>query len=219
MAMTSSSSSIIPILSEQIKPPKPLSMVLTRSSSTSSISKGSPQEKHEVFISFRGMATRKSFTSHLYAALTRLDIKSYIDKDLERGNEISSSLLQAIEDAKLSIVVFSENYAESRWCLDELAKIVECRRNGQIIVPIFYGIDPSSVRDQRGRHEEAFAKHEQRYSDDKEKTQRWRHALTEAANHSGWDYSNHSLHRYNKSIYVSKDHFNHKCFDQISFWF
>ncbi|XP_058755664.1 disease resistance protein RPV1-like [Vicia villosa] len=142
----------------------------------------SPQQIHDVFLSFRGEDTRNNFTSHLYAALTRHKIRTYIDKEIERGDEISPSLV----NAKLSIIVFSENYASSRWCLEELVKILECKKNGgQIIVPIFYHIHPAHVRNQRGSYGVALAEHEKRL--DVEKVQTWRLALTEAANVSGWD--------------------------------
>lgn len=159
------------------------------SSSSSSNSTNIPPEKHEVFISFRSEDTRKTFTSHLNAALKRLDIRTYIDdNDLERGDEISTTLLGAIEEAKLSVIVFSKNYVDSKWCLDELIKILECRKTkGQIVVPVFYDIDPSDVRNQRGSYAEAFAKHERSFSQEMMKVQEWRNGLVEAANYSGWD--------------------------------
>lgn len=49
------------------------------------------------------------------------------DAELERGEEISPRLLGAIESSRSSVVVFSENYANSTWCLDEL---VECLKKG-----------------------------------------------------------------------------------------
>ncbi|TKY58785.1 TMV resistance protein N [Spatholobus suberectus] len=147
-----------------------------------------PQQVHDVFLSFRGEDTRYTFTSHLYAALSRLQVKTYIDNELERGDEISPSLLKAIDDAKASIIVFSDNYASSRWCLDELVKILECKRkNGQIIVPIFYHINPTQVRHQTGSYAHAFEMHEKRFVDNMNKVQTWRLALAEVANISGWD--------------------------------
>ena len=123
-------------------------------------SNATPQ-MHEVFISFTSEDTRRTFTSHLNAAFKRLDIRTYVDNNLERGNEISSTLLRAIEEAKLSVIVFSENYAASKWCLDELVKILDCgRTKGQIIVPVFYDIDPSHVWNKRESYAEAFAEHE-----------------------------------------------------------
>jgi dTDP-4-dehydrorhamnose 3,5-epimerase-like enzyme len=55
------------------------------------------------------------------------------------------------------------------------------------VFPIFYGIDPSDVRNQRGSFAEAFRKHEGKFTENKEKVQRWRDALREVANLSGWD--------------------------------
>lgn len=83
---------------------------------------------HEVFISFRGEDTRRTFTSHLNSALRRLSIRTYIDDNLERGDEIPEALIKAIEEAKLSVIVFSKNFANSRWCLDEVVKILECKK-------------------------------------------------------------------------------------------
>jgi len=43
------------------------------------------------------------------------------------------------------------------------------------------------VRYQKGNYAEAFSKHEQRFQQDSEMVQRWREALTQVANLSGWD--------------------------------
>jgi hypothetical protein len=53
------------------------------------------------------------------------NILTFIDNDLRRGEEISPSLVKAIEDSMLSVIIFSQNYASSKWCLDELLKILE----------------------------------------------------------------------------------------------
>ncbi|KAI5442753.1 disease resistance protein RPV1 [Lathyrus oleraceus] len=113
---------------------------------------------HEVFLSFRGEDTRASFTSHLHASLQNAGINVFKDDhSLQRGEDISTSLLRAIEGSQISVIVFSVNYAGSRWCLKELVKIMECRRTmGQIVLPVFYGVDPSEVRRQTGEFGIAF---------------------------------------------------------------
>ncbi|XP_042519114.1 disease resistance protein Roq1-like [Macadamia integrifolia] len=43
-----------------------------------------------------------------------------------------------------SLQDFSKGYANSKWCLRELAQMLYCRRHyGQIILPIFFDVDPS----------------------------------------------------------------------------
>ena len=148
-------------------------------------------KKFDVFLSFRGEDTRFGFISHLYDALRLRGIHTFIDDKLQKGEEISTKLLKNIENSMMSIIVFSENYASSTWCLDELAKIVECKKNDQLVRPIFYKVDPSKIRNQNGKFGEALAKHERKLKDSK-KVERWRKALHETANISGW----HCKHRY-----------------------
>ncbi|XP_070663487.1 uncharacterized protein [Malus domestica] len=145
-----------------------------------------PSWTYDVFLSFRGEDTRYNFTDHLYRALDRHGINTFIDLELRRGEEISPSLLEAIEKSRISVIIFSENYASSRWCLDELVHILECRKSkGQMTRPIFYKVDPSDVRHQRNSYGTAFADHNHKFENDLEKVQRWRTALTEAANLKG----------------------------------
>ncbi|KAG5514367.1 hypothetical protein RHGRI_035693 [Rhododendron griersonianum] len=146
--------------------------------------------KYDVFLSFSGVDTRKNFTSHLSAALKRHGFHTFIDdKELKRGEYIDYELLKAIELSRISLVVLSKNYAASRWCLDELVKIMECRKKlQQIVFPIFYNVDPSDVRAQKGSLAEAFAKHAERFNEGPgSKVEKWREALTEVANLPGWD--------------------------------
>ena len=156
-------------------------------SSSSSSSFTHQLKNFDVFLNFRGEDTRLGFTGHLYNALCQHGINTFLDDNFQRGEEISAGLFKIIESSRISIIVFSENYASSTWCLDELAKIVECKKNGQLVRPVFYNIDPSEIRNQKGKFGEALSKHEEKIKDNK-KVQRWREALHEAANVSGWHY-------------------------------
>ncbi|XP_034701341.1 disease resistance protein RPV1-like isoform X2 [Vitis riparia] len=155
-----------------------------RASSSSSTLSSPRKITYDVFLSFRGEDTRYNFTDHLYSALGRRGIRTFRDDRLRRGEAIAPELLKAIEESRSSVIVFSENYARSRWCLDELVKIMECQKDmGCAVFPIFYHVDPSHVRKQEGSFGEAFAGNEENWKD---KKPRWRTALTEAANLSGW---------------------------------
>ncbi|XP_050373497.1 disease resistance protein RPV1-like [Argentina anserina] len=168
----------------------PAAQAAASSSSTSLPPLSTDQPNHytyEVFLSFRGEDTRYGFTDHLHSALYEKGIKTFIDDELRRGEEISSALVKAIEESRVSVVVFSQNYASSRWCLDELVKILECRKSkGQEVRSVFYKVDPSDVRYQRGAFGKAFAKLDQHKH--KDSMEKWKAALTEAADLSGWPY-------------------------------
>ncbi|XP_049372094.1 TMV resistance protein N-like [Solanum verrucosum] len=148
--------------------------------------------KYDVFLSFRGLDTRNNFTSHLHKALENRGISTFLDDEsLESGGPIWIELVKAMEESQVAVIIFSKNYATSRWCLDELVKIMECKEEKkQLVIPVFYDVDPSHVRYQSESFAEAFAKHESRYKDDVEgmkKVEGWRSALTAAANIKGRD--------------------------------
>ncbi|XP_059455283.1 disease resistance protein RPV1-like [Corylus avellana] len=171
------------------------------SSSSSSSSSVTRQWAYDVFLSFRGEDTRNNFTAHLYAALDQKGINTYIDNDLERGENISPALLKAIDESRISVIVLSQKYASSSWCLDELATILECKkRKGQIVLPVFYKVDPSEVRHQKNNFGEAFARHEERFKDDQTKVQRWKTALTQVTNLSGCHLGNRNEHDFIQEI-------------------
>jgi deoxyribodipyrimidine photolyase len=156
------------------------------SSSFSSVSRWT----YDVFLSFRGEDTRKTFTAHLYSALRRNGINTFMDDKLRSGEEITPALLEAIQESEISIIVLSQNYASSRWCLDELLEILECRKTRkQQVLPLFYNVDPSEVRNQTNSIGKAFTQLEKRFKDEM-KVKGWKTALTEVANLSGMHLGN-----------------------------
>ncbi|KAL4570072.1 hypothetical protein LXL04_025723 [Taraxacum kok-saghyz] len=156
------------------------------SSSLSAPAFSSTSWKYHVFLSFRGDDTRNTFADHLYSALEQRGIFTYKDDEtLPRGESVHPSLMKAIEESQIAVIIFSENYGDSSWCLDELAHIMKCRdTRGQIVLPVFYDVDPSVVRKQKRKYGEAMAKHE---LENRTKVESWRKALTDASNISGWE--------------------------------
>ncbi|PNY09925.1 TMV resistance protein N [Trifolium pratense] len=142
----------------------------------------------DVFLSFRGEDTRHNIVGYLLDAFEKRRINVfYDDKKLEVGEDISTALGKAIEESNISVIVLSENYASSRWCLNELAKIMECTATNekQIAFPIFYHVDPSDVRHQRNSYGKAMVAHKDRFGKDSEKLKAWTEALSDVANLKG----------------------------------
>ncbi|CAN6724661.1 unnamed protein product [Malus baccata var. baccata] len=141
---------------------------------------------YDVFLSFRGEDTRKKFTDHLYTALINAGYRTFRDDDeLQTGEDIKSGLKQAIQMSRTSVIVFSKDYASSRWCLNELVEIVDHKRTSSdhVVIPVFYDVDPSHVRKQTGTFAEAFARH--RKTEPSDRMKRWREALAEVADLAG----------------------------------
>ncbi|XP_030949687.1 TMV resistance protein N-like [Quercus lobata] len=163
------------------------------SSSISSTSKWT----YDVFLSFSGEDTRNTATDFIYYALLEKGINTFEDdQKLEKGKTIKPELLRAIKESKFAIVILSENYAFSTWCLDELVEIIDCETKKEITVfPIFYNVDPSDVRKQIGTF--SLVKHEKHF---KEKVETWKAALSHVADLAGYHVKNSPLSTAIKSI-------------------
>ncbi|KAA3481952.1 disease resistance protein TAO1-like [Gossypium australe] len=141
--------------------------------------------RHQVFLSFRGEDTRLNFTSHLLKALKDTGMNVFFDEDiLEKWDQLSLALSQAIAVANLSIIILSVNYASSKSCLAELSDIMRRKdTQGHIVLPIFYHVDPSDVRNLGGRFKTSFDDHELKNID---QVQQWQAAFAEVGKLKGW---------------------------------
>nr|KYP52482.1 Putative disease resistance protein At4g11170 family [Cajanus cajan] len=122
------------------------------------------QTNCDVFVSFRGEDIRRRLLSHLIDTFQRRQINVFVDVKLKRGDEIWPSLVGAIQGSFISLIIFSQDYASSLWCLEELVIILECREKyGQIVIPVFKHVDPCDVRHQFGSYKIAFVEHGRKY--------------------------------------------------------
>ncbi|CAL1375927.1 unnamed protein product [Linum trigynum] len=161
--------------------------VASASESADSHSLPLPFGEYEVFLNFRGPDTRYQITDILYRFLVNLKIHTFKDDDeLRKGEGMWPNLVEAIEQAKIYVPIFSENYAYSKWCLKELVAIVERQEGNQgcIILPIFYMVDPKDVRHQSGPYWNAFEEHKKIF--DEETILVWRDALNKIGAMKGW---------------------------------
>ncbi|KAL3743666.1 hypothetical protein ACJRO7_018867 [Eucalyptus globulus] len=156
-------------------------------SASSSSAASTDSDNYDVFLSFSGKDTRKTFTDHLYNGLVNARIRVFRDKnELREGKKIGTELLQAIKNSKISILILSPNYASSKWCLQELVEIIECKKTvGHVVLPIFYHVEPTHVRNQEGSFKETFCGLSGKYLE--EAVLKWKQALQEVASIKGWE--------------------------------
>ncbi|XP_006298136.2 toll/interleukin-1 receptor-like protein [Capsella rubella] len=142
----------------------------------------SPKMKHDVFISFRSKDTRDNFVSHLCGCLRRKRIKTFLYDELPAEERYEESL-KAIEVSRISVIVFSENFGDSKWCLDEVVAILKCKEKfGQIVIPVLYHVDPLDIENQTGSFGDSFAKRQEKA----EELQEWKDGFAEAITLPGW---------------------------------
>ncbi|KAL0757408.1 hypothetical protein Bca101_095076 [Brassica carinata] len=141
--------------------------------------------KYDVFLSFRNKDTRDNFISHLCGCLRRKRIKTYLYDELPSEDRYEETL-KAIEVSRVSVIVFSENFGDSKFCLDEVVAILKCKEEfGQIVIPVLYHVDPVDIENQTGSFGEGFAKRR----DKNEQLKEWKDGFTEAINLPGWSTS------------------------------
>ncbi|EFH64982.1 predicted protein [Arabidopsis lyrata subsp. lyrata] len=176
----SSSTSPPSTLSSLTSPPSSLS------SSTSPSSSLSCTGTHHVFASFRGEDVRRKILSYIQQEFQRKGIIPFIDNEIKRGESIGPELIKAIRESKIAIVLLSRNYASSKWCLDELVEIMECKKKfGLTVFVVFYEVDPSHVKKLTGEFGAVFQKTCKGRT--KEEIWRWRQAFEEVATIAGYD--------------------------------
>nr|VDD29412.1 unnamed protein product [Brassica oleracea] len=143
--------------------------------------------KFNVFSSFHGPDVRKTLLSHMREQFKRSGITMFNDQEIVRSQEIAPLLTNGIRESKISIVILSKKNASSSWCLDELVEILKCKETmGQIVMTIFYGVEPSDVRFQTGDFGIAF--NETCADKPDEERQKWSKALKNVGNIAGEDF-------------------------------
>ncbi|CAI0394265.1 unnamed protein product [Linum tenue] len=140
-----------------------------------------PDAEYEVFLSFRGPDVRTTFADFLYRLLDRPKIRTFLDdEELRKGEKIAPSLVKAIRESKIYIPILSPGYASSKWCLQELALMVERYKEDEgrhVILPVFYLMNPKDVRHCKGPYEGALEQLRLKYGD--ESIRAWKDALEE----------------------------------------
>ncbi|XP_024004738.1 vesicle-associated protein 1-4 [Eutrema salsugineum] len=147
------------------------------SSSSSSVVVGQIPPQHQVFINFRGKELRKGFVSFLVPALRKENINVFIDEIEIRSIDLQH-IFKRIEESSVAVVIFSELYTESKWCLNELVKINERMIEGKLkVIPIFFNVTVSDVKIHEGDFGKNFRETKRKCQGDSDIIRNWEEAL------------------------------------------
>ncbi|XP_022642096.1 TMV resistance protein N isoform X2 [Vigna radiata var. radiata] len=150
-------------------------------------------QKYDVLINFNGEDIRRKFVSHLDYALSTVGLTTFLhEENAVKGMHIQQPILNL---CRVAIVVFTKTYSQSAWCLHELQQIIKWQETySRHVLPVYYEIQPSDVRLQKGDFGKSFKATAQEtfpWQQLEHGMSRWSHALTKAANFFGWDERNY----------------------------
>lgn len=133
---------------------------------------------YDVFLNFCDENNNLNYISGFCLTLLGHGVKTLVHQ--KKGDFCPPNLLEDIQHCRISVVVFSKNYAHSTWCLDELAMIAHSIDSvKQFVVPVFWDVKSSVAICQNGVYHQPFAQHQ--LKNDLNKVNRWRNAMTKVA--------------------------------------
>jgi hypothetical protein len=144
----------------------------------------------DVFLNHRRPDVKQNFAAHLHQALQEAGCRPFLDMEsLEKGQHGQKKIYEALGCASVHVTIFSKDYADSNYCLDELCAMLERKK---LIIPVFYDVSPNDLHCKlhNGPYTKAFCKtHGRRPASEVKK---WKDALCMAAQLSGFQLADHN---------------------------
>ncbi|GLJ33997.1 hypothetical protein SUGI_0683760 [Cryptomeria japonica] len=143
----------------------------------------------QIFINHRGSDTKYTFANKIQEKLDGVGFRAFLDVEaLQPGDLIPAEIQAAMTSASLHIAILSPDYAESPWCLAELAFMLQTPAK---IFPVFYHVESSDVRwVQKGIYAHAFSEYGKKGRYTQEKLDEWKTALHNISFRSGYPVNN-----------------------------
>ncbi|CAE6186736.1 unnamed protein product [Arabidopsis arenosa] len=117
------------------------------------------EARPQVFINHGGNDLSDYFVRELATALRDQGFNVFIGSDERGARRGIKYIFRAIESSDVALVIFSDMYAASEWCLHEAVRIYDRHREGKLVlVPIYYRVSKEDVNMFQGRFGECFVK-------------------------------------------------------------
>ncbi|KAL3746822.1 hypothetical protein ACJRO7_015720 [Eucalyptus globulus] len=162
-------------------------MANSEDGSSSDASRASRGE-YQVFLNFKGPNTHHGFTNFLYHGLVDAGVHVLRDGDeLCIGEVIGGSLLRAINNSTIYILIFFWTYTSSKWCPREFAHIVNntsMSDGKKSIILIFLDVEREDVKLKTPQYSDTLLEHMSKFPDE---VKAWRKALPEVDEIKEWN--------------------------------
>jgi hypothetical protein len=144
----------------------------------------------DVFLNHRGPDVKQNFAAHLHQALQGAGCRPFLDMEsVETGQHSRKKIYEALGCASVHVAIFSKDYADSNYCLDELCAMLEGKK---LVIPVFYDVSPNDLHCKlpNGPYTKAFrTTHGKRPASEVKK---WKDALRMAAEFSGFQLADYN---------------------------
>ncbi|KAG0562812.1 hypothetical protein KC19_9G173000 [Ceratodon purpureus] len=141
-------------------------------------------EQYDVFLCHRGPDTKFGFASYLSERLEGAGLRPFLDyKSIVHGQDSQACMDSAVKTTPIALVIFSEKFVDSEWCLNELDELMRFDARPVKVIPVFYKVKPDQVcfREETEEFKELKRKHGGSIL-------RWKLALEKALNLGGTEY-------------------------------
>eukprot|EP00253_Pinus_taeda_P023125 PITA_23125 len=167
-------------------------------SASTSTADGNNCYQFDVFLNHRGPDVKNTFVSHLYNRLRDHRLRVFLDREeIRKGEELTNEIDGAIRAASVHLAIFSPNYCQSPWCLNELLLMLEMKqKKGSTVLPIFFHVKPSALRwaeGEKGVYAQSLSSLQKKRTSDSQPRHdsdiigKWKQALHDVAGISGFD--------------------------------
>lgn len=108
----------------------------------------------KVFVCFREENVGDNFVSHIYLQSMLEYPASMFNEWGKMKENLMVTVPKMIEESNFAIIVFSEDNIYSELCLEEVAKIMECKKQSDLeFFPLFYKVKLDTVSGLKGNTE------------------------------------------------------------------
>ncbi|KAJ0266160.1 Toll/interleukin-1 receptor homology (TIR) domain-containing protein [Hirschfeldia incana] len=118
----------------------------------------------QLFVNFWGKELSNGFVSHVVKALEDAGVNVSIDSNELKGRD-AETLFKRIDNSIIALVIFSDRFSESEWCLNEVVRMDKRVKDSKLrVIPVFYRVSTYDVKNFKGKFGSAFEETVQKQS-------------------------------------------------------